>query len=278
MLFGGGTFGRWLGHEAEAHHDRLSALIKETPESSLTTYSSCADTPEHGCLWTRKQAVMPVCSVISVCLQLHGLYFTLTSVPVISQASILEWVPFPSPEVLPNPGIKPTSPVSPALGGGFFTAKPLENRLSPDTESASTLILDSPASRTLRNKFLLFISLPVSGITGLLQQPKCAKTVNTETSMRKRKLLADEARSISWYCWRHFYLWEKFNRTHRRPSAQWGNGNPVVRPPSYSHISSSLLLPPFSVFAESSLHCGRFPFYAVLPLFLKHPRKWFSAS
>ena len=30
-------------------------------------------------------------------------------------------LPFPSPEGLPNPGIKPTSPVFSALGGGFFT-------------------------------------------------------------------------------------------------------------------------------------------------------------
>ena len=35
----------------------------------------------------------------------------------ILQARILEWVAFPSPGNLPNPGNKPTSP---ALAGGFF--------------------------------------------------------------------------------------------------------------------------------------------------------------
>ena len=30
-------------------------------------------------------------------------------------------LPFPSPGNLPNPGIEPRSPASPALAGGFFT-------------------------------------------------------------------------------------------------------------------------------------------------------------
>ena len=34
------------------------------------------------------------------------------------------WLSFPSPEDLPDPGIKPKSPVSPALAGGFFTTEP----------------------------------------------------------------------------------------------------------------------------------------------------------
>ena len=36
------------------------------------------------------------------------------------------WIrlPFPPTEDLPNPGIKPVSPVSPALAGGFFTTEP----------------------------------------------------------------------------------------------------------------------------------------------------------
>ena len=34
-------------------------------------------------------------------------------------------LPFSSPGDLPDPGIKPTSPVSPALLGGFFSTEPL---------------------------------------------------------------------------------------------------------------------------------------------------------
>ena len=33
-------------------------------------------------------------------------------------------LPFPTPGDLPNPGIEPTSLVSPALAGGFFTTEP----------------------------------------------------------------------------------------------------------------------------------------------------------
>ena len=33
-------------------------------------------------------------------------------------------LPFPSPGVLPDPGIEPGSPVSPALAGGFPTTEP----------------------------------------------------------------------------------------------------------------------------------------------------------
>jgi len=33
-------------------------------------------------------------------------------------------LPFPPQGYLPHPGIKPTSPESPALAGGFFTTEP----------------------------------------------------------------------------------------------------------------------------------------------------------
>ena len=35
---------------------------------------------------------------------------------------------FPPPEDLPDPGIKPASPVDPALADRFFTMKPLEGK------------------------------------------------------------------------------------------------------------------------------------------------------
>ena len=37
-------------------------------------------------------------------------------------------LPCPSPVDLPDPGIKPTAPASPALAGVFFTTKPPGNR------------------------------------------------------------------------------------------------------------------------------------------------------
>ena len=49
---------------------------------------------------------------------------TVSFVCEISQARILCGLPFPTPGNLPDLGIKPTCPVSPALAGGFFTTVP----------------------------------------------------------------------------------------------------------------------------------------------------------
>ena len=55
-----------------------------------------------------------------------------SSVHEIFQAGILEWLPLPTPRDLPDPGIEPESPASPALAGGFFITelpgKPSDNR------------------------------------------------------------------------------------------------------------------------------------------------------
>ena len=52
-----------------------------------------------------------------------------SSVHGISQARILEWLPFPSPGDLSYSGIASVSLVSPVLAGGFFTTAPPRDTL-----------------------------------------------------------------------------------------------------------------------------------------------------
>ena len=66
-----------------------------------------------------------VCFVVSNSLQPYGLY-TAHQTPLSMGFSRKEhWSGLPCPPlgVFPNPGIKPTAPVAPALTGGFFTTK-----------------------------------------------------------------------------------------------------------------------------------------------------------
>ena len=72
------------------------------------------------------------CSVSKSCLTLCStMDCSLPGSPVLGtlQARILERVAFPSPGHLPNPGIEPMSPVSPALAGRFFTTEPPKEAL-----------------------------------------------------------------------------------------------------------------------------------------------------
>ena len=50
-----------------------------------------------------------------------------SSVHGIFQARVLEWLPFPPPGDLSDPGIETASPVSPKLAGRFFTTEPPGN-------------------------------------------------------------------------------------------------------------------------------------------------------
>ena len=57
-------------------------------------------------------------SAVSDFLQPHGLYMGF------SREEYQGGLPFPPLGDLPDPGIEPASPVSPALAGGFFTTEP----------------------------------------------------------------------------------------------------------------------------------------------------------
>ena len=61
-------------------------------------------------------------------LQPHGLAVVATcQAPLSMGCSRREYwsgLPFPTPRDLPDPGIEPESPKSPALAGGFFTTEP----------------------------------------------------------------------------------------------------------------------------------------------------------
>ena len=62
------------------------------------------------------------CSVIPDSLQSHGLYSRQAPLSMgISRQEDWSGFPFPTPGGLPDPGIEPTSLVSLALAGGFFT-------------------------------------------------------------------------------------------------------------------------------------------------------------
>ena len=60
------------------------------------------------CCWVANSSFVTLWTVAYQPLSMHG----------ISPTRILEWVAFPSPGYLPDPGIEP---VSPALASGFFT-------------------------------------------------------------------------------------------------------------------------------------------------------------
>ena len=67
-------------------------------------------------------------------------------------------LPFPSPGVLPNPGIKPKSPASPALAGRFFATEPAGKPMMIDLCSRY-IVSDSLRPHRLQHARLPYPSL-----------------------------------------------------------------------------------------------------------------------
>ena len=78
-----------------------------------------------------------------------------SSVPGIFQARILEWIAMPFSVDLPNQGIKPTSLMSPALTGGFFTTS--TTRKAQESVQFSSV---AQSCQTLRPNRLQYTRLP----------------------------------------------------------------------------------------------------------------------
>ena len=65
------------------------------------------------------------------------------------QARILSGLPFPTPGDLPDTGIKPTSPESPALVGRFFTTEPPGKTRKPKMSTISNYLSAGKSKRML---------------------------------------------------------------------------------------------------------------------------------
>ena len=86
-----------------------------------------------------------VCSVAESCLTLRDpMNCSPQGSPVrgILQAKILEWVAISSSRDLPNPGIKPTSLMPPALAGRFFSTRATWETLSPAPGTVNKYLLN----------------------------------------------------------------------------------------------------------------------------------------
>ena len=74
--------------------------------------------------------IVPACVLSHVQLFVIPQTFVAHQAPLSMKFSTQEYwngLLFPHSGYLSNPGIEPTSPVSPALAGGFFTTQPPEN-------------------------------------------------------------------------------------------------------------------------------------------------------
>ena len=70
-----------------------------------------------------KNTILRVCVCVCACTT-HTVVHQAPPSMGFSRQEYWSGLPLPPPEDLPNPGIKPMSPVSPALAGGCFTTEP----------------------------------------------------------------------------------------------------------------------------------------------------------
>ena len=98
---------------------------KKLPLSHYSHIISALLTPGiHSCMFS--------CSVLSDSLQTSDCGLPGSSVLLPFWKKYWSGLPFPPPGDLPDLGIEPTSPLSPALAGRFFTTEPQESPLTPD--------------------------------------------------------------------------------------------------------------------------------------------------
>ena len=120
----------WTLHSTRSDNKSISPEVALFSAAGLG-YVSCAD-------------CMCVCSVVS---DSATPWTVACQAPLSMEFSRQEsWngLPFPSPEDLPNPGIKPTSLASPVLAGGFFTtSNTWETRGSPTSTDLSSVSLST---------------------------------------------------------------------------------------------------------------------------------------
>ena len=138
------------------------------------------------------QVACSVCSGAQSCLTLYDLMDYSpqgSSLHGITQARTLEWVTIPSSGDLPDPGVKPTSPMSSALAGGFFTTEPPGKPLCHITWWHLRKSVFSQKQQRKRGNLLTFHSLG-SGIVWVLAfQRTLVTSKNSILPNRERRVL-----------------------------------------------------------------------------------------